>query len=292
MGCGIASKFALAGFDVTLYDFDPSSLDAVARNTSDVFDELVTAGVVTHAHAAAAALRVRVARSIDEVGEASLVIEAIIETLDAKRSLFDDLEEVLAENAILASTTSGIVPDELSAHLRRPERFLVAHFWNPPHIVPLVEVVPGSKTAPETIAATMGWLRSAQCKPVLLLKAAPGFIGNRLQFALLREALHMLRAGIADAATIDEVMKQSLGRRYRWIGPLEGADIGGLDTFLTISTQLLPHLADGDDALVVLRDLVNEGSCGRRSGHGIYKWNEDRETRLRESRLRMLADGR
>ncbi len=136
----------------------------------------------------------------------------------------------------------------------------------------------------------MEWLRAANCKPVLLSKAVPGFIGNRLQFAVLREALHMLQTGIADADTIDEVMKQSLGRRYRWIGPLEGADIGGLETFLAIGSQLLPHLASSDQGLDVLRQLVSKKRGGRRDGQGIYSWNVDREVRLSQSRLQMLTE--
>ena len=106
----------------------------------------------------------------------------------------------------------------------------------------------------------------------------------------LREALHMLKAGIADADTIDAVMRESPGRRFRWIGPLEGADIGGLETFLAIGSQLLPHLASGNEMLEVLQGLVDEGRGGRRDGHGIYKWNVDREVRLSESRLKMLND--
>jgi 3-hydroxybutyryl-CoA dehydrogenase len=107
---------------------------------------------------------------------------------------------------------------------------------------------------------------------------------------VLREALHMLQAGIADAKTIDEVMKQSLGRRYRWIGPLEGADVGGLDTFLAIGSQLLPHLACNEEGLDLFRQLVSEKRGGRRDGHGIYVWDVDREARLSESRLQMLTE--
>lgn len=291
MGCGIASKFALAGFDVIVHDADTTVLDEVVRNTDALFAEMATAKVILRAQAAAAASKVRIARSIEEVGKAALVVEAIFESASTKQSLFRALEDVISDAAIIASSTSGIVPETLSEFLSRPERFLVAHFWNPPHIVPLVEVVPAPRTTHETVTATMDWLRAANCKPVLLSKAVPGFIGNRLQSAVLREALHLLQAGVADAATIDEVMKESLGRRYRWFGPLEGADLGGLDTFLTISTQLLPQLASGEEMLGVLRQLVGEGNRGRRNGRGIYDWNEERESRLSQSRLRMLADG-
>jgi 3-hydroxybutyryl-CoA dehydrogenase len=290
MGCGIASLFASAGFEVVLYDPDHEALDNAKRNCRAVFGEMVEAGVITSSAAAAADGRVATASSPHGLSEADLAIEAIVESVDAKRSLYAALENALPKTAIIASSTSGIVPEVLSTSLLRPDRFLVAHFWNPPHIVPLVEVVAGPQTDPLVVSTFMLWVEAAKGKPVLLRQAAPGFIGNRLQFAVLREALHMLEAGIADAETIDEVMKQSVGRRYRWIGPLEGADIGGLETFLAIGTQLLPHLATHEEGLALLRKLVGEKRGGRRDGHGIYLWDADRETRLRRARLQMLTE--
>ena len=289
MGSGIASVFALAGFDVVIYDADGSTLGRAEQHCLGVFRELAAANSITSQQVTAARDRVRAVTSLAELGGAGFVIEAIIESAAAKQSLYCGLEEVVADTAIIASTTSGIVPETLSERMRLPDRFLIAHFWNPPHIVPLVEVVAGPKTQQGTVETVMSWLKAANCSPVLLSKPVPGFIGNRLQFALLREALFMLQSGIADAETIDEVMKQSLGRRYRWIGPLEGADIGGLDTFLAIGSQLMPHLANNDDGLDILRTLVGEKRGGRRQGRGIYEWDSRRESRLVEARLHMLA---
>ena len=290
MGCGIASLFASAGVQVVIFDSDARARRMAKEKCKAVFDEMVTAGTMTASAAASAEARVATATSLEAFHDAQLVVEAIVESIDAKQSLYAEVEEVLGETAIIASTTSAIVPELLSARLRRPGRFLVAHFWNPPHIIPLVEVVAAPDTDPQVVSAVMDWVKAVNGKPVLLSKAAPGFIGNRLQFAVLREALHMLETGIADAQTIDEVMRQSVGRRYRWIGPLEGADIGGLETFLKIGTQLLPHLASNDEGLDVLRKLVVEKRGGRRDGHGIYIWDADREVRLRESRLQMLKE--
>ena len=291
MGCGIASKFALAGFNVLVYDSSLAVLGRAKKNCDAVFLELVVAKVITQQQASTAKAHVRTVESLSELGESQLVIEAIVESLSAKQALYGALEEVLSDAAIIASSTSGIVPETLGAQMLRPGRFLVAHFWNPPHIVPLVELVPALKTEPSTVAITMDWLNTAGCKPVLLNKAVPGFIGNRLQFAVLREALHLLQTGIADAQTIDDVVKETLGRRYRRTGPLEGADIGGLETFLAIGSQLFPHLASGEEMLGVLRQLVDAGKRGRLDGQGIYPWNADREARLSQSRLQMLTDG-
>ena len=290
MGCGIASLFALAGFDVLVYDSEAAVLERVKENCAAVFVELAVAKVITQSQVAAAEAKVHIASSLASLSEASLVFEAIVESVTAKQALYQALEDVLSPRSILASTTSSIVPEVLGEGLRRPSQFAVAHFWNPPHIIKLVEVVPSPETSAATLATLIDRLTAADCKPVLLRKSAPGFIGNRLQFAVLREALSMLRAGIADAETIDEVMKQSLGRRYRWIGPLEGADIGGLDTFLAIGSQLLPHLSSDAEGLEVLRALVDKKRGGRRDGHGIYLWDVDREVRLSESRLRMLTE--
>jgi 3-hydroxybutyryl-CoA dehydrogenase len=172
--------------------------------------------------------------------------------------------------------------------MARPERFLVAHFWNPPHLVPLVEVVPGDSTQPAVVREVTQRLRDLACSPVVLNRAVPGFIGNRLQFAVLREALHLLREGVADAATIDMVMKQSIGRRYAHIGPLEGADIGGLHTFLSIAQNLWPQLAHDGEELALLRRLVERGDVGRRSGRGLYVWDGRREQWMRNTRLALL----
>lgn len=292
MGCGIAALFASAGFEIVVYDPDPLARLNAKRNCRAVFDELAAAEVITVSDAASAEARVAVAESPHALREAELVIEAIVESVDAKQALYAALEHALEETTIIASSTSGIVPAVLSATLRRPDRFLVAHFWNPPHIVPLVEVVAAPQTDPRVVSTLISWVKAANGKPVLLHQAAPGFIGNRLQFAVLREALHMLEAGIADAETIDEVMKESVGRRYRWIGPLEGSDIGGLETFLAIGTQLLPHLASHDEGLNLLRNLVSARRGGRRDGHGIYRWDADREARLCRSRRQMLKEAR
>jgi 3-hydroxybutyryl-CoA dehydrogenase len=180
MGCGVASKFALAGFDVVVYDSDASGLSHIKQNCHAVFLEMAVANLIDQSELAAAEARVRVAVTLAELSESSLVIEAIVESVSAKQSLYASLEAALSDAAIIASSTSAIVPETLSEHLRRPGRFLVAHFWNPPHIIPLVEVVPTLKTEHGTVAATMDWLTSVNCKPMSLRKAVPGFIGNRL----------------------------------------------------------------------------------------------------------------
>lgn len=288
MGCGIASKLAASGLAVKLYDSHADSLDKAASRCAEVFEELVEGGVMTHAASKDAWGRVALVPRVEGLQRAAIVIEAVVEVLDVKHALYAQLEATLAPNAVIASSTSGYTPDLLASEMKHPERFLVAHFWNPPHLIPLVEVLACRQTRPSAVAATMSMLSHAGCEPAVLHKAVPGFIGNRFQFAVLREALHMLREGVADAATIDQVMKHSVGRRYRHLGPLEGADLGGLDTFLSISRHLMPQLAKSEDVLALLDEHVRHGRKGRASGEGFYEWNPEKLAWLRQVRLAML----
>lgn len=290
MGCGIAAKIAAAGIDVLVYDSAPAAAQRIHDACAAIFAELKSGGVMTSDESAAAAARVRVVAHLGELATAEMVIEAIFESLPAKQELYRHLEEVVRPETIIASSTSGFTPATLFDGARRSGRCLVAHFWNPPHLIPLVEVLGSEVTAPKTITATMRLLAQCGCEPVQLHKAVPGFVGNRIQFAVLREALHLLRDGVADAETIDTVVKQTLGRRYRWSGPLEGADAGGLETFLNIATHLLPELAKGEDVLETLREHAGRGEKGRATGRGIYVWDAARNEKLREARARAMRE--
>ncbi|MNR15150.1 L-carnitine dehydrogenase [compost metagenome] len=217
-----------------------------------------------------------------------LLIEAVPERLPLKQSLFRELEEIVKSDCVFASNTSGFPPDSLAEGLKHPERLFIAHFWNPPHFIPLVELVPGTATAPHLVETLRVMFDAMDLEAVVLEKAAPGFIGNRLQFALLREALHIVQSGIADADTVDRVMRASLGRRYGMVGPLEAADMAGLDTFVDISTHLMPQLAQGTEAIELLKEKVAQGSIGLRSGEGFYRWDEARHERLLSRRVHQL----
>jgi 3-hydroxybutyryl-CoA dehydrogenase len=170
-----------------------------------------------------------------------------------------------------------------------PARFLVAHFWNPPHLIPLVEVVPGKATARETVERSVRLLAGIGAEPVVLKAAIPGFIGNRLQFAVLREALHIVRSGAATPETVDAVMKACLGRRYSIMGPFESADLGGLHTLMGIAANLMPELAKDEDVLELMRAHVDKGELGAGSGQGFYTWDDARRADLNERRRRQLA---
>ncbi|MBN3803366.1 3-hydroxyacyl-CoA dehydrogenase family protein [Paraburkholderia sp. Ac-20336] len=291
MGVGIATQSALHGYRTIVHDVDPARLASVAPKAEAVLDELIDAGRIVHADKQAALARIETHAQLDAMASAQFVIEAIPEVLELKHRLYATLTDLLAADAILASNTSGFPPDRLATPLRAKERFVIAHFWNPPHMIPLVEVVPGSATAPEVTQRTAELMSAIGMEPVVLAKAIPGFVGNRLQFAVLREALNIVRSGAATPEVVDRVMKASLGRRWGIVGPFESADMGGLDTFVDIASHLMPQLAKDEDVIDLLRAQVDAGRVGVRSGAGFHEWDEARLARVREGRKRVIGRG-
>ena len=285
MGAGIATKFALAGHEVLILETSAERRATIPAVITDVLQELIAAGIVDAAGGAAARERVKLVETLPALAAAPVIIEAIPEVLAAKQELYRQLEVALAPGTVIASNTSGLMPDVLCANLEHPERFLITHFWNPPHAIPLVEVVPGVRTDPSVVNHVMAVLRDIGSEPVLLRKAVPGFIGNRIQFAILREALHLVRSGVADAATIDAVVKASLGRRYAIMGPFEAADLGGLETFLRVAMNLLPALARDESGLDELRERISRGETGAATGQGFYPWTDQRRDAIRQERI-------
>jgi 3-hydroxybutyryl-CoA dehydrogenase len=289
MGVGIATQFALAGHPTLVVEADPGRAASIPGLAADILSQLEEAGRIDAPLRDAALARLRVTGQLDELADAAMIIEAIPEILAAKHTLYAQLEAVVALDAIIASNTSGFPPDALSEHMAGQGRFLVAHFWNPPHLIPLVEVVPGTNTAPDVIERSVRLLAGIKAEPVVLQAAIPGFIGNRLQFAVLREALHIVRSGAATPETVDTVMKACLGRRYSIMGPFESADLGGLRTLMGIGANLMPELAKDEEVLELMRAHVDKGELGASTGQGFYTWDEDRIEDLKARRLRQLA---
>lgn len=262
MGVGIACHFARHGHTVRLYDTDPQRLAEVPAVASAILCELEASGQQDPADRDAVLARLTPTPTLNALADATLLIEAIPERLALKHALYAELETLIADEAIIASNTSGLPPDRLAQGMRLPERLLIAHFWHPPHLIPLVEVVPGSATL--------------------------GFVGNRLQFALLREALHIVHSGIASPEVVDQVMRASLGRRYAMVGPLEAADMTGLATVQDICQHLLPELASGTEMMSLVAEKVARGDTGARSGQGFYRWDEARHQRIQSRREHQL----
>ncbi|AYL66083.1 MULTISPECIES: 3-hydroxyacyl-CoA dehydrogenase family protein [Citrobacter freundii complex] len=288
MGVGIATHFARFGHDIWLYDTDSSRIAEISLIASGIVDELIATEQFALSEKTSVMNRLHGTTSLQDIAACGLLIEAIPERLELKHALYAQLEELIAPEAVIASNTSGLPPDALAEKLAHPERLLIAHFWNPPHFIPLVEIVPGTATKAEYLHELQQLLLSMQLEAVVLDRAAPGFVGNRLQFALLREALHIVKSGIASAEVVDQVMRASLGRRYAMVGPLEAADMTGLSTVQDICQHLLPTLATGSDMMSLVADKVANGDTGLRSGQGFYRWDDSRKEYIQQRREHQL----
>src|SRR6516164_1030540 len=196
------------------------------------------------------------------VADARFVFEAAPEKLPLKQKIFAELESAVAPDAILASNSSAIPSTEIGRHLKHRERVVGTHFWNPPHLVPLVEVIQSEKTSGEVLRATMELLRAAGRTPVHVRRDVPGFIGNRLQHALKREAIALIAAGVCDAETLDTVVKEGFGSRMAVLGPMEQSDLVGLDLTLDIHETLIAHLDRTPGPHPFLRAKVASGTLG------------------------------
>ena len=285
MGHGIAQVFALAGHDVTIYDPSAAALDTVrariAKNLADLDED------------AAAAARVRPCPALaDAVRDADVVIEAALEDLAVKRALFAEVELHAPRDATLASNTSVIPITQVMQNLAHRERALGTHWWNPPFLVPLVEVIGTAWTDPARIADMIALLKSAGKMPVHCKKDVTGFIGNRLQHALWREAIALVERGICDAETVDLVVKASFGRRLAVLGPLENADLVGTDLTLAIHNTVLPDLDRTPGAQDTLKMLVADGKLGMKSGEGFRTWTPQQQASLRQKVVTHLKKAR
>jgi len=274
MGHGIAQVFALAGFPVRITDPSPEVrakvLARIESNLEELGDDL------------AAIARIEVVDDLAAcVAVVDLVVEAAPEDLGLKQALFADIERWAPVEAILASNTSVIPIGKVMDRVRRKERALGTHWWNPPYLVPLVEVVRAKETTDAAVAATLVLLRQAGKQPVEVKRDVAGFVGNRLQHALWREAIALVAEGVCDAKTVDDVVKLSFGARLAVLGPIENADLVGLDLTRSIHSYVLPALNASTAPSPLLDALIAEGRLGFKSGRGFLDWPSDRQAALR-----------
>jgi 3-hydroxybutyryl-CoA dehydrogenase len=285
MGHGIAQVFALAGHDVTIYDSIAASLETVkARvltNLKDLGDDQKAVERVTPVSDLAQAVR-----------DADFVVEAALEDLPLKLKLFAEIEGYVRPDTILASNTSVIPITRIMEGLKQRERALGTHWWNPPYLVPLVEVIETQWTSRPAIDFTMKLHAAAGKKPAHVKKDVPGFIGNRLQHALWREAVALVEQGICDAETVDTVIKSAFGRRLAVLGPLENADMVGTDLTLAIHRTVLPDIDSRPRPSPYLEKLVKDQKLGFKSGEGFRKWSPEQQAALRSKVLQHLKNAR
>jgi 3-hydroxybutyryl-CoA dehydrogenase len=275
MGHGIAQVFARAGFHTKITDPDAATrasiIDRIRANLSDLGQDSGAADLVE----VLSDLRAT-------VGDADLIVEAGPENLEIKRAIFRDIESSARADAVLASNTSVMPITAIMADLLTKARALGTHWWNPPFLAPLVEVVRTRETSDESVTRTIDLLRRAGKTPVEVKKDVPGFVGNRLQHALWREAIALVEQGVCDAETVDAVVKASFGRRLAVLGPLENADLVGTDLTLAIHETVLPAIDRRSEPSPYLRKLVEAGKLGFKTGEGFRTWSDEAKQELRK----------
>lgn len=292
MGKNIAFVFASnPDFTVSLYDLYPADVEAGIRTNTQ---QLMEKGVLTEEELKDRLSRISFTMDMDseQVKQADLVVEAVFEDMQVKRDTFDKLEQRVRADTILCTNSSVMSPSEISSRLKHRERFAGTHFWNPAHLIPLVEVIKSDATSAETAQTVMEVLASVGKHPVLCKKDVPGFIANRMQHALWREAISIVEHGIADAKTVDEAVRYSFGLRLPQLGPMENADMVGTDLTYSIHDYIFRDLENSHTPSPLLTRLKEEGKIGFKSGEGFQTWTDEQKAAsaadLNEYLIRMI----
>ena len=292
MGKNIAFVFTSnPAYQISVYDIYPTDVCAGIRKNCA---QLIEKGVITAEELEQRLTRIDFTTDIDSelIKKADLVIEAVFEDMQIKRETFAKLEARCRPDTIFCTNTSVMSPSEISRDLKYRSRFVGTHFWNPGHLIPLVEVVKSDATSDETAQTVMDVLKGVGKEPVLCKKDVPGFIANRMQHALWREAISIVENGIADAETVDKAVRYSFGLRLPQLGPLTNSDMVGTELTYNIHNYILQFLEDSHTPSPLLTQMKEEGKMGFKSGEGFMKWTpeevEKQNADLNEYLIRML----
>ena len=293
MGHGISQVFACKGYSVTLMDLNEDFLSGALKNIRSNLEVMADNNIGSHNEIDSVISRIKTTTDMVEAAvRANFVVEAVTENLDLKRKVFRELDALARHDTILASNTSVISITEIASKSKFRDRIVGTHFWNPPYLIPLVEVVRGEDTSDETMDRTFSLLQSAGKHPVRVNKDVPGFVANRLQHALWREAISIVERGIADAETVDECIRFGFGLRLPVLGPMENADMVGTDLTLAIHDYILKYLENSTEPSPLLKKKVAEGNLGFKSGRGFQEWPsknaEESRKRLQEYLLGVI----
>ena len=292
VGHGLALHFAKVGYQVSLYSRTQQTLDKAIESIESNLPALLQGQNDLEDEIKRIVSRIKTTRNMDEaVAGAPIIIESVAEDLKVKQDLFKQLDQMCPRDVILATNTSVIGITAIASRAKSRNRIIGTHFWFPPYLIPLVEVVKGKDTSDETMEITYQFMKKAGKYPIKCLKDVPGFVANRLQHALWREAISIVEKGIADAATVDDAIKQSFGIRIPVLGPIENADMVGLDLTLAIHNTVLQDLDASPNPSPLLKDKVRKGELGFKSGKGFYdSWTPERIKRTRERLMKHLID--
>jgi 3-hydroxybutyryl-CoA dehydrogenase len=284
MGSGIAEIFAESGYEVIWYNRSEAGMQRGLARIRSNQQILMHHNILTPTDAEAVLARLYPTDDLEALSTVGLVSQSVAEDLALKRELWGKLDCLCHPEAILTTNTSGLSITSIAAALSNSTRFAGMHFANPPHLMPLVEIIKGDGTSDATCVVLLELARRLHKQPVLVRKDVPGFVANRLHVALLREALYLIEAGIASPAEIDTAVKNGLGLRWAFTGPVEFMDLAGLDLSQAIFGYLFSALSDTKEVPKVLQDLVAAGKLGAKSGAGFYDYPADKAQRIIDDR--------
>jgi 3-hydroxybutyryl-CoA dehydrogenase len=291
MGHGIAQIFASRGYSVALMDVKEEllskALEGVRSNLTLMAEKDIGRREDIDPVLSRIKTTVDMAEAVDGV---QCVVEAVFENLELKQKIFKELDALCPRDTILATNTSVISITEIATNSKNRERIVGTHFWNPPYLVPLVEVIRGEDTADWAMDRTYDLLKEVGKHPVRVNKDVPGFVGNRLQHALWREAISIVERGIADASTVDECIKYGFGLRLPVLGPMETADMVGTDLTLAIHDYILKHLESSPEPSPLLKEKVERGELGFKTGRGFQEWSPEAAERVRHNLMEYLLE--
>ncbi len=277
MGCGIALTFALKGFDVKmLYVYDDKQRGGQVEGMIENLRVLCDNGLIAESEIEATVRRVSFTEDIRELADfADIIFECIVEKLEVKQEYFAKLDKLCPPSTILATNTSAISVTEIAEKSVHRERIIGTHFWKPAYLIPLVEVIKTKYVCECVVNQTYELLEDAEKMPVIVQKDVPGFLANRMQHALFREALSIVDNGIATPEDVDKAIKYGFGMRLGVMAPIEVMDSGGLDLTYNIHNYLFPHIENSTEPSKLLTDKLKEGKLGFKTGEGIMKWSSD-----------------
>ncbi|MDX2480121.1 MAG: 3-hydroxyacyl-CoA dehydrogenase family protein [Desulfuromusa sp.] len=276
MGIGIAQVFASSGCEVFLVDLNQDQLDKVPDGVSGILENFAKYGVKFSDPDDVILGRIKTTTNMQEAcSGCDFVFEAVFENMELKQKIIADLDRFCDEKTIICSNTSVMSITEIASKSERKERILGTHWWNPPHLIPLVEVVRTEAASPACVDATFELLEEVGKKPIRVNKDVPGFVANRLQHALWREAFALIDEGVCDAETVDVAVKNGFGMRLPVLGPVENADMVGLDLTFAIHDYILKFLSNNSEPSPTLKAAVEKGNLGFKSGQGFLSWTQD-----------------
>lgn len=277
MGTGIGQTFAMKGHEVMMiYVYDDKLRAKPIETMTENLKVLAENGVLDEAEIPEITGRVRCTESLEEAaGFADIIFECIVENLAVKQDYFAKLDALCPESTILATNTSAISVTEIAEKSVHKDRIIGTHYWNPAYLVPLVEVIKTGYVSEKTVKETYELLEGAGKMPVIVQKDVPGFLANRMQHALFREAISIVENGIATAEDVDKAIKYGFGMRLGVRAPMEVIDAGGTDLTYSIHEYLFPHIENSTRPSKLLKQKLDEGKLGFKSGEGFMKWSRE-----------------